>query len=304
MKKSSMFVTSFIIVLVLAITSFAQDAALTPGDGWRLSSEMNLTQTQNAYSDNWAADEYGSISWAFTSNSIAERQFTALMNNRSTLKMSFGQTHNQQKEDRHWQEPYKSTDLIDLESVLRLTFGGYVDPYAAIRWQSQFYSPDNQDGTDWLDPNTLTESVGIARNLIKKENQEWIVRLGFGLRQYIDRNSVYNEVKEEWESFDSNDGGLELVSEVSSPIVEGKLKVTSKLTIFKAFFYSEADAIKGTEYEDYWEEPDLNLETIFTANITKYIMVNLYTQLLYDKEVDLAGRFKETMSLGLTYTLF
>jgi hypothetical protein len=32
-------------------------------------------------------------------------------------------------------------------------------------------------------------------------------------------------------------------------------------------------------------------------------MVNLYAQFLYDKEVDLAGRFKQSLSLGITYKL-
>lgn len=31
-------------------------------------------------------------------------------------------------------------------------------------------------------------------------------------------------------------------------------------------------------------------------------MISLAVQLLYDKEVDLRGRLKETLSLGLTYT--
>jgi hypothetical protein len=31
--------------------------------------------------------------------------------------------------------------------------------------------------------------------------------------------------------------------------------------------------------------------------------VNLYVQFLYDKEVDLAGRFKESLALGITYKL-
>jgi hypothetical protein len=30
----------------------------------------------------------------------------------------------------------------------------------------------------------------------------------------------------------------------------------------------------------------------------------LYMQLLYDKEIDLKGRFKQTLALGLTYKLF
>jgi hypothetical protein len=32
-------------------------------------------------------------------------------------------------------------------------------------------------------------------------------------------------------------------------------------------------------------------------------MVNLYARFLYDKEVDLAGRLEETLSLGITYKL-
>ena len=53
--------------------------------------------------------------------------------------------------------------------------------------------------------------------------------------------------------------------------------------------------------EDYWRAPDINWETVFTASITKYLMVNLYTQLLYDKQIDRAGRFKQTLGLGLSW---
>ncbi|HSG28427.1 MAG TPA: hypothetical protein VLA34_08095, partial [Candidatus Krumholzibacterium sp.] len=71
--------------------------------------------------------------------------------------------------------------------------------------------------------------------------------------------------------------------------------------VYQALIYSKKDDLAGTEMEDYWKAPDVNWENIFTANITKYLMVNLYIQLLYDKEVDLGGRFKQTMALGLTY---
>ncbi|MBT7617797.1 MAG: hypothetical protein HN590_10995, partial [Calditrichaeota bacterium] len=59
--------------------------------------------------------------------------------------------------------------------------------------------------------------------------------------------------------------------------------------------------LEGLPNEEYWKAVDINWENIFTANITKYLMVNLYLQLLYDKEVDLGGRLKQTLSLGLTY---
>jgi hypothetical protein len=49
---------------------------------------------------------------------------------------------------------------------------------------------------------------------------------------------------------------------------------------------------------------DVNWENMLSASITKYLTVNPYAQFLYDKEIDLKGRFKETLALGLTYRLF
>jgi hypothetical protein len=53
----------------------------------------------------------------------------------------------------------------------------------------------------------------------------------------------------------------------------------------------------------FWPSVDINWENIFSASVTKYVVVNLYTQWLYDKQIDKRGRFKETLSLGLTYKL-
>jgi hypothetical protein len=73
--------------------------------------------------------------------------------------------------------------------------------------------------------------------------------------------------------------------------------------VFKALFYSEADALEGLPNEDDWKAPDVNWENIFTANITSLIMVNLYVQLLYDKEIDPGVRIKQTLALGFTFKL-
>ena len=93
------------------------------------------------------------------------------------------------------------------------------------------------------------------------------------------------------------------VSDFTSPLADTSITVTSKLSVYRAFYYSKSDEFAGLPSEDYWKAPDVNWETILTAGITKYLMVNLYVQLLYDKEVSLAGRFKQTLSLGLTYKL-
>lgn len=284
------------------VAQTAKDSTGTDPKAWKISSDINLTQTQNTYSDNWEGDESGSISWAFNLNFLAEKQLSTTLNSRNTMKLAFGQTHTQVQETNDWLVPAKSTDLIDLESVLRYQFGGFVDPYISGHLVSQFTDKRDPDKVHNINPITLTEAIGAAKDLLKNDDTEWIARLGFGARQLFDRNALQADSTRD--SKTTTDAGFEFVSELKTPLVKDRLKLTSKLIIFQAVTYSEADELEGLEEEDYWKSPDINFENIFTANITKYVMVNLYTQLLYDKQVDKGGRFKETLSLGLTYTLF
>ena len=75
---------------------------------------------------------------------------------------------------------------------------------------------------------------------------------------------------------------------------------TSELKVYEALFSTRSDDTKSFPQE--FQYPDINWENSLTMNITKYVMLNLYLQLLYDKEIDSDPRFKETLSLGLTYT--
>jgi hypothetical protein len=74
------------------------------------------------------------------------------------------------------------------------------------------------------------------------------------------------------------------------------MKYVSKLRVFKALFNSKS-------YEDYWKAVDVAWENTFSASLTKYVQVQLFTELLYDKEIDLRGRFREVLGLGLSYKL-
>ena len=270
---------------------------------WKLEADVNLTLTQNNYSDNWVGGEAGSISWAFNSNWLAERQLSAKIHSKSTLKLLFGQTHSQDLETKDWAKPVKSTDLIDLESVLRFTLGAFVDPFIGARIETQFLDQSDSGIDRLVNPIKFTESAGIAKVFIKEEKREWTVRLGAGVRQYLNRD-VLNVATDERETLTSNDGGFVFDSEFKTPLAADRITFQSKLTVFKALFYSEKDDLVGLPNEDYWKAPDVNWENIFTACITEHLMVNLYIQLLYDKEIALAGRFKQTLALGLTYKLF
>ena len=305
MRPATAFVTFLaLLALLMPLTSVYGQEAVEEGseDGWDLASDLNLTLTQNAYSDNWAGSETGAISWALNANLLAEKQLTPGMNSRTALKLSFGQTHSQDLETRKWARPTKSTDLIDLESVLRFTYGWPVDPYVSGRIETQFLDESDPEKKRALNPVTFTESAGVSRVLIETEDTDWMTRLGGAIRQRMDRDAL-PEGASERETVTENDAGLEFVSEFRTPLADGAITLTSDLTVFKALYYSESDKLEGQPGEDDWKSPDVNWENTFAANVTEHIVVNLYVQLLYDKEVDQDPRFKETLSLGLTFRL-
>jgi hypothetical protein len=292
-----------ILLISLFSTLVIGIASTVVAESWKASVDANLTLTENAYNDNWVGGEAGALSWTFNSNSLAEKQLHPKVNNKNTLKLSFGQTHNQDKDTKKWAKPVKSTDLIDFETVFRFTLGGFVDPFLAGRVETQFYDVSDPQKSRILNPATFTESFGIARVWIKLEKREWTTRLGMGLRQHLDRQALVDTLAGKRENKTSKDGGFLLVDDFKTPLAHEKLTYTSKLTVFQALFYSESKKLKGLPNQDYWKSLDVNWENIFSASITKYLMVNLYVQFLYDKEVRLGGQLKQTLSLGLTYKL-
>lgn len=291
-------------VLALSLPAMAEEEekVLTPEDGWQLASDVNLTLTQNAYSNNWEGGETGALSWTLNSNTLAESQMTDVLNSKNTLKLAFGQTHSQDQESQNWLAPATTTDLIDFESVLRFSYGWFVDPFASGRLESRFLDTRDSAKSRMFNPMTLTESAGVARVLIKEEDREWSTRLGGAIRQHIDRD-VLIEGETERETISTNDGGLEFVSELRTPLANGAITLTSDLTIFQALYYSDSDALEGLSGADDWKSPDVNWENNFSAAVTDYIVVNLYLQMLYDKQIDDGFRLKETLSFGFTFNL-
>jgi hypothetical protein len=270
---------------------------------WTKSVDASLTLTQGAYSDNWVGGEVATVSWMFNSNSLFEKQIGTKVNSKNTLKLSFGQQHNQDKDSREWRDPIKVNDLVDFETIARFTLGGFVDPYVSGRVESQFLDESDRENERLANPLRLTESAGIAKVLVKAERREWSVRLGGAFRQLVDRDRR-DEATDLRETHWTNDGGVQFVSDFTTPVGDTTRTFSSKLYVYKAFFSSSADDLAGLPNENYWRAPDVNWENILSASVTKHIVFVLYAQLLYDKEVDLAGRFKETLGLGFTYKLY
>ncbi len=287
--------------LLFAGAIAAQDT--TKVVGWKKSLAVDLTTTQTAYSDSWVGGEAGSVNWVSNLNLTAEKQLSPKLNYGTTGKVSFGQTYTQDEETKDWSKAKKSTDLIDWDNLFRFTFGGFVDPYAAFRVESQFFT-QHVSSTVYervlFRPTKFTESAGIAKRLYAGQNTENITtRLGVAIREVLNTQLVADSVVNSTFS----DGGLESVTDFNL-MLSKQVGYVGKLSLFKALFFSEKDKVEGTEFEDDWKAVDVNFENQFNIQMTKIITVKLYTQVLYDKQVSKKGRFKETLGLGLAYKIW
>jgi hypothetical protein len=285
--------------LILAIMAAP---SLLLAEPWQATLDANLLATQNAYSNSWTGGEAGALSWATNWNFVGQRQFNARWHSKNTIKLAFGQTHSQEQESKRWMKPVKSTDLIDFESMWRMTLGLFVDPFAAVRLESQFLDASQPDNIRYGNPLKFTESLGAAKPLFKEKDRELTFRLGAALHQEANRGVIIDLAGTK-QDFSSNNGGAEFVADYKTPVGSDKISFASKMTVYKAVFSSQKDELAGLPGQDYWKQPDVGWENTLVANISKYLMVNLYLQMLYDKEVDLRTRFKQTLSLGLTYSI-
>jgi len=320
-------------MMCLVSTAFAQEG------GWEKQADVALNLSQSTFSSNWAGGDRGSINWVLNADLKAQRTFDRV-NWSNALQLAYGQTSQQKLAadgGKNWSRPDKTTDLIQLESTARYDLKKWVEPYVSLRIDSQFRDESDPLGRFLFNPLKLSETAGIARVLDKSDTSEWIARAGFGFRQNITK-SFTDLTGDQSERNSSHDGGFELQSTATYPVWEGAVMYTGKFRLFWPVFYDKSDALTDfdtaavaadPEHEtvaDFWKNPDLDWQNTFSAQITKYLTVNLYLQFVYDKfdqatNVDpglpldvltrkvlagirKAGQFKQTLALGVTYRLF
>ncbi|MCC6349404.1 MAG: DUF3078 domain-containing protein [Candidatus Eisenbacteria bacterium] len=329
-----------VLALLLSSPALADEAkSLEPGP-WKYTTVLNLNLSQSSFSSNWAGGDKGSIVWVLGANASAERQFSSHFNLLNTLQLAYGQTSKQVEDGaggRTWDTPDKTTDQIVLETVGRWTTTGPLDPYLSLRGETQFEDQSNPLGVLRFNPVKLKESAGIARVLRKSADSEAITRLGFGLRQAIGRTLTAGPPIGK-ERYTTLDGGLEWQTSVKQPILQKKVLWTGSLLVFQPLFFSDASDLKAFDAEaraavpahenvaGYWRTADLGAQSLFSAQITRSLGVELFAQWVYDKfdnatnvdpssplavrtaeisrSVRKAGQFKETLALALKYQIF
>ncbi len=330
-------------LLVCASQAQAEpDTTRTMPGPWEYGASVALNLSQSAYSSNWNGGDKGSINWVLQGDAKAERQMSRWFHLSNTLQLSYGQTAKQVDDPENpnrivFDRPEKTTDLILLESTGRFTLDTWVDPFVGLRLESQFSDQTDPRASIPFNPLRLTQTAGAARVLVKDENREWLTRLGFSLRETFSR-AFADTVGLGKGSSTSIDGGVEWLSTVQQPLAGKRILYKGRLLVFVPLFFDHAGRLETfdmraialdpgrEEVQDFWKAPNVNFQNTFTAPLTDHLNVNLYVQWIYQKfdqsvNVDLdkpiadlipivdgairkAGQFKQTLAIGLTYTLF
>lgn len=276
-----------ILTIILLLT-----VALSFAEGWKKTGDFSLLLSQTYYSDNWDGTEMGNVNWTASFNFIMEKQLNRMLYDKNTLLLSFGQTHYQERDDMgelYWLKPQITTDIIDYENVLTLTLQKFVDPFASFRWESQYYDGTDPEETLYFNPNILTFSLGAKRVFINQEIQNLEASLGAALKNYLNQNEDIEN---------TNNAGAEFVMSYWLLFKNDLGKFDSKLRVYQAFITSEDND------NDDWKAADVEFTNTVTFQLSSYIGLKFYLEMLYDKEIVDEFRFKENLGLNLSYALF
>jgi len=279
-----------LICLVLLLSSTvlqAQAPTDTPEYGWKHGLVAGLTLTQVAFTD-WVQGGENALAYTISADGKSvEDQLTS--NWSTTYKLAFGQTRLGSQGLR------KTDDIIDLSSVFTYKLGTYINPYISAMLRTQFAKgytyprPDTSvQVSAFFDPAYLTQSAGVGYQPIKEVK----TRLGVGLREVVTNNfSKYYTDDPTTDKIEKAtlDGGMESITEVEWSFEENIL-LTSKLELFAPF--KTFDKIITRDV------------TTVTAKVSKYVTAILNVQFINEPKVSPRTQIKETIALGLSYTIF
>jgi len=269
---------------------------------WNTSGEIGLNVSQNFYNEAWLGSEVGSITWSYlliinTSGTLLEKlEFS------NGLIANFGQTYLQNSETGKWEPPQKSADRIENEAILRFNMGLLADPFSSLRFESQFHDNTFKSVPRYIHPIILSESMGVSKFLYKNNKNEIQTRLGFTVKEFFER--PVDTLTMSIAGYNIRvDGGLEWVTSGIHSLSENVL-YKGELRIYKAFFNSKAGKLEGTPEEALWKNPDIDFKNILSVSIIKYLKVNFYLQLIYEREINSRIMIKENLLVGLNINLF
>ena len=270
------------LLLLLSFANSQDTEEKKPEYGWKNEGVANLNFTQNKF-DNWSQGGEDSWSWQLDVNAkfVNDQE---KYNWSNSLKISYGKTKVGDAGSR------KSADELKFESVYSHKMSPYVNPYIALSGLTQFtdgydYSKDPKvQVSGFMDPGYFTQSAGLGI----EPNANIKTRLGAALKETITSSDTAAIIFANGEDM-RVEYGAESVTDINYKFNE-ILLFTSKLELF-----ANLQRI---------DEIDVNWDNVFSAKLSKYITASLNIKLFYDKDISEKRQLKQTLAVGLSYTLF
>ncbi len=287
MKKFHLVAAALLAALVLChVTPVVCEEEKPLPLGWdnELLAYLNLNQ---ASFDNWSAGGENTMGWqtgltGIFTNYAPRREWV------NPLRLTYGM---QKTGD---QEAIKSIDEIRLGSVYNYTANYHVDPYVALRFESQFakgyaYSDsDKVEVSNFMDPGYFTESLGIGRTFLEKIIRS---RMGLAFKQTVtDKFPIPYADDPETEKIEKvrNKVGLEWVTNLDWQISES-LRYISLVDVFSDMKASN--------------QIDVRWDNLLAAKVASFVTVALDFRLFYDRDISTRRQLNQALSIGFTYTL-
>jgi hypothetical protein len=284
----------------MASVLHAQDPAAPPRQGWDVKSNVGLNISQSTFNGAWVGDEVGTFTWSLISNSEAQKLLSPRWNWSNSLLLQFGQTHQQNADRDAWLAPIKSSDKITFRSLLRYLNQWKIDPYVAFDLDTQFFTEDrNLDIFELFSPARLSESIGFAHALSDTDQRRLITRFGFAVRQLFNRTYVRSLNPVDVGTRTTHDGGFEWYTQWRAANAANRAYYQGELRLYKAVAVHVDEGASPL----YWPAVDLDWQNTLSSKVTSWLSFDLFWQLLYDKQIDQRGQFKQTLGLGLTWQL-
>ncbi len=273
---------------IVLLCLFLLPAALSAGEEgpWKIKGFIGVSYNLTAVSNSWTGDERDARSCLLKSEASAERD-AGKTNWLTTLKEEFGKAKTGDDTE------IENADLIFLDSVFKVKFSMYINPYVGLNVESQH--------SEFFDPFRLTESIGLGIDIIQKERQNLKTRFGAAFRQEFDPIDVIDGI-----DFSSTDDpatveiensrkeiGAELITNYDFAISESS-KFSSEARVFSAFAGGAS----------------LRWDNSLFLKIGKVITVQAGYLLIYDYNEDTKPRWPKdietrlTLALGLSYNIF
>lgn len=287
----------FLYILLIILWYYDIPLSKSTDSAWKVSIKTNTTCALNTLSQNYSGSSAGSFVWIACANTVVSRTFGQTAIHENTLKVGFGQTRIQDKNTGSWSSPVKSTDYLNLISVLKFNTQCFKDSYLSLKINSNFLDDRQKENKRYINPIETIESFGIQRKLFNKKEFSWKIDFGGALRQVTDRRIKDFDTLGLNYTYRNNldyDGGLEFGSEITTN-KNNWLLFTSKLYAYQALFCPLKEFTKLST----WYYPDIKWDNSVKVCLTPFLAFSYTMQFTLNKDLDSAPFIKQHFGISL-----